>query len=393
MEPELGYREQAGQRTTFGEWYSTNVVKDPQYRTAPWCDMVIAWAAGKAGVEDSVGQFAWTPSHARWFETRDAWSGEPEPGALVFFDWSGGKDIKGIDHVGVVERVEGGTLHTIEGNVDGVWLKRKTRDESKVVGYGLPRKVKEGLTGGDAPVPVTAGRVEAGAAAAGRTEAGAAAAGSVTGRPETPPIPMEATPVAGALLLVLGAALVLSRRRPRIPAAGGALAPAPLPPSLPADSRSRVQAGGRHRRRGPGPETVPGPSTRTSPGPGVAVALRPGVETPPGPAVKTPLRPSMETSPEPGVKTPLPSSMETSPGPAVETPLRPSMETSPGPAVKTPLRPSVETALGSGLDLSGSPAGVNGPRQAVRHMYRRAGGGAGPARPAGTRAGRRPYSS
>ncbi|SFK86944.1 CHAP domain-containing protein [Streptosporangium canum] len=333
MEPELGYREQAGQRTTFGEWYSTNVVKDPQYRTAPWCDMVIAWAAGKAGVEDFVGQFAWTPSHARWFETRGAWSDEPEPGALVFFDWSGGKDIKGIDHVGVVERVEDGTLHTIEGNVDGVWLKRKTRDESKVVGYGLPHRVKEGLTGGDAPVPVTAGRTEVGAASAGRTEAGAAAAGSVSasvvGRPETPSIPLEAAPVAGVLLLVLGATLVLARRRPRAPAAGVAPAPAPRPPSLPADSRSRVPAGGRHRRRGPGAETLLPPDTET--------AFRPGMETAPGPGVETP--------------------------------------------------------LGSGLDRPGSPAGGIGPRQAVRHMHRRAGGGAGPARPAGARAGRRPYST
>ncbi|MFD8534064.1 CHAP domain-containing protein [Streptosporangium canum] len=341
MEPELGYREQAGQRTTFGEWYSTNVVKDPQYRTAPWCDMVIAWAAGKAGVEDFVGQFAWTPSHARWFETRGAWSDEPEPGALVFFDWSGGKDIKGIDHVGVVERVEDGTLHTIEGNVDGVWLKRKTRDESKVVGYGLPHKVKEGLTGGDAPVPVTAGRIEAGAAGAGRTEAGAAAAGSVSasvaGRPETPSIPLEAAPVAGVLLLVLGATLVLARRRPRAPAAGVAPAPAPRPPSLPADSRSRVPAGGRHRRRGPGAETL----------------LRPGVATAPTPDVETTLRPGMETATGSGVETPL----------------------------------------GSGLDRPGSPAGRTGPRQAVRHMHRRAGDGAGPARPTSARAGRRPYST
>ncbi|MEV4244218.1 CHAP domain-containing protein [Streptosporangium canum] len=357
MEPELGYREQAGQRTTFGEWYSTNVVKDPQYRTAPWCDIVIAWAAGKAGVEDFVGQFAWTPSHARWFETRGAWSDEPEPGALVFFDWSGGKDIKGIDHVGVVERVEDGTLHTIEGNVDGVWLKRKTRDESKVVGYGLPRKVKEGLPGGDAPLPVTAGRIEAGAAAAGRTEAGAAAAGSVSasvaGRPETPSIPMEAAPVAGVLLLVLGATLVLARRRPRAPAAGVAPAPAagvtpapaPRPPSLPADSRSRVQAGGRHRRRGPGAET--------SHRPGMETALRPDVATAPGSGMEASHRPGMETAPGPGVETPL----------------------------------------GSGLDRPGSSAGRTGPRQAVRHMHRQAGGGAGPARPVGARAGRRPYSA
>ncbi|WP_174889847.1 CHAP domain-containing protein [Acrocarpospora pleiomorpha] len=142
---ELGYREKSGQHTKFGAWYA-DLTKDPQYRNAPWCDMFIAWAADKAGVSDYVGEFAWTPSHARWFEQHQAWTDQPEPGALVFFDWSGGDDIKGIDHVGIVEKVENGKIHTIEANVDRVWLKRKVRDESKVVGYGLPRKVRETLT-------------------------------------------------------------------------------------------------------------------------------------------------------------------------------------------------------------------------------------------------------
>ncbi|MGV9778123.1 CHAP domain-containing protein, partial [Streptosporangium sp. NPDC003464] len=268
MEPELGYRERAGQHTTFGEWYSTSVVQDPQYRTAPWCDMVIAWAADKAGVADFVGQFAWTPSHARWFETRGAWSGEPEPGALVFFDWSGGKDIKGIDHVGVVERVDGGTIHTIEGNVDGVWLRRKTRDESKVVGYGLPRKVKERLTGTssgeaglagtpsseDATVPQAAGRIEVRPAPA----PGAVAAA----RPGTPAIPLETAPVAGVLLLVLAATLVLARRRARTPAAG--------PPAVP--------AAGRHRRQGPGTGTVTGPDAGRPGGAATPGTAAPGAD-------------------------------------------------------------------------------------------------------------------
>src|SRR5690554_3670231 len=104
VEPELGYKERPGQYTKFGAWYA-KAVGDPQYRNAPWCDMFIAWAANKAGVAEYVGEFAWTPSHARWFERHNAWSTEPEPGALVFFDWSGSGDIKKIDHVGIVEKV------------------------------------------------------------------------------------------------------------------------------------------------------------------------------------------------------------------------------------------------------------------------------------------------
>ncbi|MFI6919058.1 CHAP domain-containing protein [Nonomuraea spiralis] len=140
---ELGYKEKSGQTTKFGHWYADRV-QDTQYRDAPWCDMFIAWAADKADIGSYVGQFAWTPSHAAWFIKQNAWAQRPEPGALVFFDWSGGKSYKGIDHVGIVERVEGKKLHTIEANVDRVWLKRKVRDTDKVVGYGLPRLVKAG---------------------------------------------------------------------------------------------------------------------------------------------------------------------------------------------------------------------------------------------------------
>ncbi|WP_336208449.1 CHAP domain-containing protein [Nonomuraea sp. LPB2021202275-12-8] len=145
---ELGYREKSGEHTKFGHWYADRV-QDPQYRDAPWCDMFIAWAADKAGIADYVGQFAWTPSHAVWFIKQDAWTQQPEPGALVFFDWKGGKSYKGVDHVGIVERVEGKKIHTIEANVDRVWLKRKTRETDKVVGYGLPRVVKANATLGE----------------------------------------------------------------------------------------------------------------------------------------------------------------------------------------------------------------------------------------------------
>lgn len=138
---ELGYKEKSGQTTKFGQWYADRV-QDTQYRDAPWCDMFIAWAADKAGLGPYVGQFAWTPSHAAWFIKQEAWGRRPEPGALVFFDWRGGKSYKGIDHVGIVERVEGKKIHTIEANVDHVWLKRKVRETDKVVGYGLPRLVK-----------------------------------------------------------------------------------------------------------------------------------------------------------------------------------------------------------------------------------------------------------
>ncbi|SEG89078.1 CHAP domain-containing protein [Thermomonospora echinospora] len=141
-EQELGYTEKSGGYTKFGNWWFENVDDDPYFKTAPWCDMFLAWAADKAGVTEQAGQFAGTVDHAKWFRKNDAWGTEPEPGAIVFFDWNGSNDIDAIDHVGIVKKVDGKKIHTIEANVDGVHLKEKVRDSSMIVGYGYPAKVK-----------------------------------------------------------------------------------------------------------------------------------------------------------------------------------------------------------------------------------------------------------
>ncbi|WP_336211392.1 CHAP domain-containing protein [Nonomuraea sp. LPB2021202275-12-8] len=145
LESELGYAEKAGAYTKFGSWYGKNVEFDADYTSAPWCDMLLSWAAHKLGYEEWMGQFAWTVAHAKWFRSQDAWGTEPQPGAFVFYDWSGSNSIGRIDHVGIVTRVEGGRIFTIEGNIDGGVAKRKERDTSKVVGYGYPWKIKERL--------------------------------------------------------------------------------------------------------------------------------------------------------------------------------------------------------------------------------------------------------
>ncbi|MFI7227564.1 CHAP domain-containing protein [Nonomuraea angiospora] len=145
LESQLGYAEKAGAYTKFGAWYGKNVEFDADYSSAPWCDMYLSWAAHKLGYEDWIGQFAWTVSHAEWFKEQGAWGHKPKPGAFVFYDWSGSNSIDKIDHVGIVTRVEGDTIFTIEGNIDGGVAKRKERDTSKVVGYGYPERIKSRL--------------------------------------------------------------------------------------------------------------------------------------------------------------------------------------------------------------------------------------------------------
>ncbi|MFE3453098.1 CHAP domain-containing protein [Nonomuraea sp. NPDC059194] len=145
LESELGYAEGKGAYTKFGDWYGRTVEFDADYSGAPWCDMFLSWAAHKLGYEEWVGQFAYTVAHAKWFKENDAWGHKPKPGALVFYDWSGSNKIDNIDHVGIVTKVEGDTIYTIEGNIDGGVAKRKERDQSKVAGYGYPEKIKKRL--------------------------------------------------------------------------------------------------------------------------------------------------------------------------------------------------------------------------------------------------------
>ena len=127
----LGYQEEPphSNSTIFGQWYGLN--------PAPWCDMFLSYCAAYTGEAAVVGRFAWTVAHARWFRDRGQWNQTPSPGAIVFFDWSGSKNIDAIDHVGIVEAVNAdGSIVTIEGNSDDVCARRVRR--AFIAGYGHP---------------------------------------------------------------------------------------------------------------------------------------------------------------------------------------------------------------------------------------------------------------
>jgi len=60
----------------------------------------------------------------------------PAPGDLIFFDWQPDGQ---VDHVGIVERVEGGYVHTIEGNSsDSVRQRSHPLDSTRVFGCDVP---------------------------------------------------------------------------------------------------------------------------------------------------------------------------------------------------------------------------------------------------------------
>ena len=109
----LGYREGNNNSNKFGDWYGMP--------NQPWCAMFVSYCMSKAGVsQDVVKKFASCTIGWNWFaargETRDK-NFVPQRGDIIFFDWDPEAG-NGMDHVGLVDRVENNTIYTVEGNHD-----------------------------------------------------------------------------------------------------------------------------------------------------------------------------------------------------------------------------------------------------------------------------------
>lgn len=112
-----------------------------------WCACFVSWCANECGYIDAdiIPKTASCVSGESWFRARDQWqdsSYTPNPGDIIYFDWdkveTNGQD--GItDHVGIVEKVEGGYIYTIEGNSgDRVSNNAWAVGYYEIYGFGIP---------------------------------------------------------------------------------------------------------------------------------------------------------------------------------------------------------------------------------------------------------------
>ena len=105
----------------------------------PWCACFVSWCADQCGYLEAglVPKFSACEEGIRWFTERGQYHPRdhvPEPGDLVFFDW--GSD-GSYDHVGIVEYVEAGMVHTIEGNTSDSCAERSyPLGDSRICGFG-----------------------------------------------------------------------------------------------------------------------------------------------------------------------------------------------------------------------------------------------------------------
>lgn len=106
-----------------------------------WCACFVSWCANECGYIDAgiIPKFASCDVGMNWFKTHSLWQTNtytPREGDIIFFDW----DSDGLaNHVGIVEKVKDGKVHTIEGNSGDACKKIEYNSgDSRILGYGIP---------------------------------------------------------------------------------------------------------------------------------------------------------------------------------------------------------------------------------------------------------------
>lgn len=130
----LGYREGRNNDNIFGDWYGIP--------NQPWCAMFVSYCMNKAGVlPNVVKKFASCSIGWNWFKSKGQTRNRgyiPQKGDIIFFDWNPEKG-DGIDHVGIVNNVNGEYIYALEGNHDDqVNIYKYHINDSKIYGYEVP---------------------------------------------------------------------------------------------------------------------------------------------------------------------------------------------------------------------------------------------------------------
>ena len=133
---QIGYKEKGNNDTIYGAWYGMNY--------QPWCMMFISWCAAQCGISTgTIPKLAYVPYCMDFYQKQGRYKAKgtyrPEAGELILYGSN--------SHIGIVEKVQGNTVFTIEGNTsangnssngDGVYRRSRALSDSWIKGYCLP---------------------------------------------------------------------------------------------------------------------------------------------------------------------------------------------------------------------------------------------------------------
>lgn len=133
-------RSQVGVREATGRNDGLPANRYSNGRREPWCANFVAWSFRQAGTPLPGNQRSL--ASVQYMEDQMKANGmfhrgTPQPGDIIFFANRGGSDAGRGRHVGIVERVENGRVHTIEGNSSNS-VRRRSYDlnNPRISGYG-----------------------------------------------------------------------------------------------------------------------------------------------------------------------------------------------------------------------------------------------------------------
>lgn len=150
MQKWVGKKESDGSHKEIIDIYNSQKKLPRNYKvkyTDSWCATTVSAVAVKLGYTDIIPTECSCQYMIDKFKNIGCWKENenctPKAGWIIFYDWddNGKGDNKGwSDHVGIVEKVSGGTITVIEGNYSNSVKRRKLEVNGKYIrGYGVPK--------------------------------------------------------------------------------------------------------------------------------------------------------------------------------------------------------------------------------------------------------------
>ena len=114
--------------------------------TDDWCDVFVTTIFQREGLSDLVGRECGVERHIQIFKRLGIWNEDggstPKAGDIITFNWDQNSQPNNgfADHIGIVESVSNGVIHTIEGNSNDQ-VRRKTYQigHGNIRGFASPR--------------------------------------------------------------------------------------------------------------------------------------------------------------------------------------------------------------------------------------------------------------
>lgn len=147
----VGKNEKDGSHKEIIDVYNSHEPRARGYKmpyNGAWCSAFVSAVSIKCGYTEIIPTEVSCYYHIELFKKLGCWVEDdnyiPKPGDCILYDWEDngvGDNVGGPNHIGIVEKVVGNTIHVIDGNNsnDAVGRRTATVGGKYIRGYGVPK--------------------------------------------------------------------------------------------------------------------------------------------------------------------------------------------------------------------------------------------------------------